>query len=247
MAVVFESAPLRQGPLLPVKLCVGCFAEASLEALEAASQPALLLPPAAAGCACGRTAAAWPTWTPASLAAELPTVQWDLGRADGARCTLARLLAQAPPAAAAAAAAASEAEPLYIFDADFGETAPSLAAAYAGCAPAAFPAEDGHLCALSTVRALRRPWRWLLVSAPGAGFPPHVDPHGTAAWNMLLHGRKRWAMLPPSTPLAAVLPSQATAAAAAATAAGCDAELPAEEASARAWMTHILPGLRARR
>ena len=40
--------------------------------------------------------------------------------------------------------------------------------------------------------------RWLLVSAAGSGSGWHVDPWNTSAWNALLHGKKRWALYPPS-------------------------------------------------
>ena len=40
--------------------------------------------------------------------------------------------------------------------------------------------------------------RWLLVSAQGSGSAWHLDPWNTSAWNALLHGRKRWALYPPS-------------------------------------------------
>jgi len=240
--------------MLP-RLCRSCFSERDLDVLEAADggagQPALLVPPPLA-CGCSPPSRVWPAWTPQGLAHAFPTHAWDLGREDGARATLPELLSRA---AAAAAAAGAEEEPLYIFDADFCEAAPTLAAAYAGCAPAAFPLEDGHLAALvdasspASARALRRPWRWLLVSAPHAGFAPHVDPHGSAAWNVLLHGRKRWALLPPHAPLAAVLPARAAAAAAAGGGGGGGGDAwqpPAAEASARGWAAHVLPGLRAR-
>ena len=40
--------------------------------------------------------------------------------------------------------------------------------------------------------------RWLLVSSTGSGSGWHIDPWNTSAWNALLHGRKRWALYPPS-------------------------------------------------
>jgi hypothetical protein len=40
--------------------------------------------------------------------------------------------------------------------------------------------------------------RWLLVSATDSGSGWHIDPWNTSAWNALLHGRKRWALYPPS-------------------------------------------------
>mmetsp|Transcript_74463 Transcript_74463/g.198618 ORF Transcript_74463/g.198618 Transcript_74463/m.198618 type:complete len:315 (-) Transcript_74463:152-1096(-) len=45
---------------------------------------------------------------------------------------------------------------------------------------------------------------WLLAGPPGSGSRFHVDPHGTAAWNILLQGRKIWALWPPGDPPAGV-------------------------------------------
>jgi hypothetical protein len=224
-----------------LRQCSACFTSAKLAALESASQPSMLAAPSATGCACGGAPSVWPAWTAESLAALYPSLSWDLGRADGSRCTLPALVGAASAAATCDASAPPSDEPLYIFDAEFAETAPALAT-YAGAVPAGFPAEDGHLAHLTTSRALRRPWRWLLVSAPGAGFAVHVDPHGTAAWNALLSGAKRWALLPPATPLDAVLPSMA----ASARRGDGGAALPPSEATARGWFASVLPGLRAR-
>lgn len=41
------------------------------------------------------------------------------------------------------------------------------------------------------------PRRWLLISGRDTGSSWHVDPLNTSAWNTLLVGRKRWALLPP--------------------------------------------------
>ena len=40
--------------------------------------------------------------------------------------------------------------------------------------------------------------RWALISSAGSGSSWHIDPWNTSAWNALLHGRKRWALYPPS-------------------------------------------------
>ena len=40
------------------------------------------------------------------------------------------------------------------------------------------------------------PRRWLLLSGKDTGSAWHVDPLNTSAWNTLLVGKKRWALLP---------------------------------------------------
>ena len=42
------------------------------------------------------------------------------------------------------------------------------------------------------------PRRWLLLSGRGTSSSWHIDPLNTSAWNTLLRGRKRWALLPPA-------------------------------------------------
>ena len=43
------------------------------------------------------------------------------------------------------------------------------------------------------------PRRWLLLSGKDTGSAWHVDPLNTSAWNTLLIGHKRWALLPRTT------------------------------------------------
>jgi len=88
-----------------------------------------------------------------------------------------------------------------------------------------FPVQPCHdyLHHITSFEALRPRWRWLLVGRKGAGFGMHVDPHATCAWNTLLAGKKRWALLPPSTPSELASPDPST--------------------PARLWFEHQLPVL----
>ena len=257
------------------RLCSACTTPSDLAALEAASKPAILVSPDNADCLCGKSVPNWPSWTAANLAVAYPTLLWDQGKPNGARTTIGDVLTSIDASFVAASVSSDarvdktsaygscpDVEPLYIFDADFGEAAPELASAYEPAVPLAFPSEDGYLMHLSSMRALRRPWRWLLISAPGAGFAVHVDPHATAAWNALIYGRKAWALLPPATEVGHVLPSRAPRACSCSASAdaaasnencrngscsccgSCGDELPPNEATARAWFASVLPGLR---
>ncbi|BBN10747.1 histone arginine demethylase JMJD6 [Marchantia polymorpha subsp. ruderalis] len=82
-------------------------------------------------------------------------------------------------------------EPLYIFDAQFGESAPELLKDYK--VPALFSEDlfsvlgDSH----------RPPFRWFVLGPARSGASWHVDPSLTSAWNSLVSGRKRWALYPP--------------------------------------------------
>eukprot|EP00834_Sanchytrium_tribonematis_P007496 NODE_685_length_4747_cov_0.548623.p2 type:complete len:365 gc:universal NODE_685_length_4747_cov_0.548623:2759-3853(+) len=52
----------------------------------------------------------------------------------------------------------------------------------------------------------RPPNKWIVVGPARSGTTMHQDPVGTAAWNMLLHGRKRWVLFPPETPKSQIEP-----------------------------------------
>lgn len=82
-------------------------------------------------------------------------------------------------------------EPMYIFDALFGDLAPAMLDGYE--IPQYFR-EDFF----SVLDADTRPdFRWLVIGPARSGASWHVDPSHTAAWNALIRGRKRWALYPP--------------------------------------------------
>jgi histone arginine demethylase JMJD6 len=83
--------------------------------------------------------------------------------------------------------------PLYVFDPAIAELAAGrMLADYA--VPPLFAAPDP----LALLADDRPPHRWLLVGPRRSGSAPHVDPHGTSAWNALVSGLKLWLLYPPS-------------------------------------------------
>ena len=60
------------------------------------------------------------------------------------------------------------------------------------------PLVDGSGSAAA--RLVRGERRWIVAGGAGAGVPWHVDPFGTAAYNMLLSGSKLWAFFEPAAP-----------------------------------------------
>jgi histone arginine demethylase JMJD6 len=45
---------------------------------------------------------------------------------------------------------------------------------------------------------MRPSWYWLMAGQAGTGTPLHVDSMASAAWNLLITGRKIWRFLPPA-------------------------------------------------
>ena len=83
--------------------------------------------------------------------------------------------------------------PLYIFDSRFGDKKwGKPLRRYEN------PIDAEDLFSLVGERK-RPPYRWFLIGPKRSGTCVHVDPLGTAAWNTVFRGRKRWALFPPGT------------------------------------------------
>mmetsp|Transcript_5293 Transcript_5293/g.15813 ORF Transcript_5293/g.15813 Transcript_5293/m.15813 type:complete len:479 (+) Transcript_5293:275-1711(+) len=85
-------------------------------------------------------------------------------------------------------------QPLYLFDKQFAEKAPKLAADYnvppcLGTDLFSLLGEEQH-----------PDWRWLIIGGRRSGSSFHKDPNETSAWNGVIRGSKRWLLLPPSAP-----------------------------------------------
>lgn len=79
--------------------------------------------------------------------------------------------------------------PMYLFDHDYGENAPTLLDDYA--IPEVF--HEDFFALLD-----KRPsFRWLLAGPPRSGATFHKDPNYTSAWNAVITGSKKWVLYPP--------------------------------------------------
>jgi len=86
--------------------------------------------------------------------------------------------------------------PLYLFESHFNEGRQGLLADWLPAIPACFA---GPNALWAVPPSYRPPGRYFLVGSKRSGSYVHRDPCETSAWNLLLHGRKRWAILPPAT------------------------------------------------
>ncbi|KAG8463804.1 hypothetical protein KFE25_004077 [Diacronema lutheri] len=84
--------------------------------------------------------------------------------------------------------------PLYLFDKNFGASAPELCAEY-DQSPRPFPAD-----LLALLGTHRPDWRWLIIGGARSGSTWHVDPNRTSAWNACVCGSKAWLLTPPHAP-----------------------------------------------
>ncbi|KDD76435.1 hypothetical protein H632_c227p3, partial [Helicosporidium sp. ATCC 50920] len=146
----------------------------------------------------------WPaqqSWTLEALAERFGAHRFKVG-ADDDGYAVRMTLADYAYYCSAPRHASRDDSPMTVFEGGFGRHRCTRALLGDYAVPALF-SED----LFRHVGARRRPpWRWLVLGPERSGTGVHQDPLATSAWNALLRGRKRWALLPPETPRELVRP-----------------------------------------
>eukprot|EP01066_Platyproteum_vivax_P016863 Platyproteum_vivax@DN7243_c0_g1_i2.p1 len=118
--------------------------------------------------------------------------------------------------------------PLYLFESCLEDNTKMCGLLQDFAVPEAFPYD--FMSVLGTEH--RPPYRWFLVGPKRSGTTMHEDPLATAAWNALIVGHKRWALLPPHV-------SKGDAK-------GREHIIKGEDDEAIMWFDNILPRIRAK-
>lgn len=95
----------------------------------------------------------------------------------------------------------SDDSPLAIYDALFGDDAPTDVLLGEYTVPPCFSPDIFEYAADSETRP---PYRWILIGPARSGTGLHIDPLWTNAWVTVLQGLKRWMLFPKETPPEAI-------------------------------------------